>query len=83
MPSAFKLAVLLFKLSVKCIVPYILLDPLCTFARIHAYRITNASQSQARIQKRGAANTLGIVIEITESVKIQYFRRVLTFVKGI
>ena len=34
-----------------------LLDPLSTFARLHAYRLTNASQSQARIQKRGAANT--------------------------
>jgi hypothetical protein len=34
-----------------------ILDPLSNFACLHAYRLTNASQSQARIQKRGAANT--------------------------
>jgi hypothetical protein len=38
--------------------PYMLLDPLFTFARLHAYRLTIASQSHARIQKRGASNTL-------------------------
>ena len=36
--------------------PYILLDPLCTIARLHTYRLTKASQSQAQIQ-RAAANT--------------------------
>ena len=36
---------------------YILLDPLCTFARLHTNRLTKTSQSQARIQKRAAANT--------------------------
>jgi hypothetical protein len=38
-------------------IPYILFDPLCTFARLHTHRLTKASQSQARIQKRAAANT--------------------------
>jgi hypothetical protein len=38
-------------------VPYIFLDPLCTFARLHTYSLTNASQLQARVQKRGAGNT--------------------------
>ena len=42
---------------IEYIVPYILLDRASTFARLHAYRLTNASQSQARIRKRGAANT--------------------------
>ena len=41
----------------NCIDPYILLDPLCTFLRLHTHRLTKASQSQARIQKRAAANT--------------------------
>ena len=30
---------------------------LSTFARLHTHRLTKASQSQARIQKRAAANT--------------------------
>jgi hypothetical protein len=43
--------------DITYIVPYILLDRASTFARLHAYRLNNVSQSQARIPKRGAANT--------------------------